>query len=398
MPKGIAHEEAWLWVKMLRSSERKRLPMKDKDGNPFGYCLPDRFLAQLQRIDTQGGVLFAAQEPEMLRANRERFLVSSLMEEAIASSQLEGASTTRRVAKEMLRTRRAPRNLAEQMILNNYRTVTRIKELSGEKMSIELLCDIQHQITEGTLRDASSCGRLRLPTEDDVAVYSADGDLVHQPPPAWSLKERLELFCDFANDPPDENGLTFRHPVITAIILHFWLGYEHPFADGNGRTARAVFFWYMLKRGYWLFEMLPISTMIRKSPAQYARAFILAEQDENDVSYFLAYNLRAINLALDQFHEYVRRKQQELNEVRALTAESGNINERQRAIIGHALKNPQSIYTVRSHMTSQGIAVQTARKDLADLAHRGLLLQRREGKKDVWISPGDLAARLKRHS
>jgi hypothetical protein len=42
----------------------------------------------------------------------------------------------------------------------------------------------------------------------------------------------------------------FIHPVMRAITLHFWLAYDHPFCDGNGRTARALFYWSMLKQGY----------------------------------------------------------------------------------------------------------------------------------------------------
>jgi Fic family protein len=397
MPQGVTAEEAWYFVKFARSMNRKHLPIKDTQGRTFHYWLPGSFQAQLHRIDAHAGMsMVAMPESESLRANRERYLVSSLMEEAIASSQLEGASTTRGIAKEMLRTHRAPRNRSEQMVLNNYRTISRIKELTKEPMSVELLCSIQRQVTELTLKDESASGRLRVPAEDDIAVVTADGDVVHQPPPGASLAERLKVFCDFANEEPDDTGLTFRHPVVTAIILHFWLGYEHPFVDGNGRTARAVFLWYMLKRGYWLMDLLPISTIIRKSPAQYGRAFILAEQDENDVSYFLAYNLRAINLALDNFLAYVRRKQQELDAVQALAAFSSDMNVRQRSLIAHALKNPGFVYTVRSHMTSQGISIVTARNDLYALAARGLLEQRREGKKMVWISPPDLATRLRR--
>jgi len=396
MPRGVTAEEAWQLVQLSRIQNFLCLPVKDTQGRAFNYWLPARFLAQLHRIDTHAGMsMIAMPDSEMLRANRERYLVSSLMEEAIASSQLEGASTTRRVAKEMLRTQRAPRNLSERMILNNYRTISRIKELVKEPMSIEFLCSIQRQVTESTLKDESASGRLRVQAENDIAVVTADGEVVHQPPPAASLPERLKAFCDFANEEPDDTGLTFCHPIVKAIILHFWLGYEHPFADGNGRTARAVFLWYVLKRGYWLMELLPISTIIRKSPAQYGRAFILAEQDENDVSYFLAYSLRAINLALDSFMAYVRKKQQELEKVRALMADSSGMNQRQRSVIAHALKNPGFAYTVRSHLTSQGISLQTARNDLSALAQRGLLEERREGKKMVWISPRDLETRLK---
>ena len=58
----------------------------------------------------------------------------------------------------------------------------------------------------------------------------------------------------------------FIHPVMRAITLHFWLAYDHPFCDGNGRTARALFYWSMLKQGYWLFEFISISSVINQAP------------------------------------------------------------------------------------------------------------------------------------
>ena len=60
----------------------------------------------------------------------------------------------------------------------------------------------------------------------------------------------------------------FIHPMIRSIILHFWLAYDHPFVDGNGRTARALFYWSMLRHGYWLFEFISISQIILKGPDQ----------------------------------------------------------------------------------------------------------------------------------
>jgi hypothetical protein len=55
------------------------------------------------------------------------FLGLSLMDEAIASSQIEGAATTRKKAKEMLRENRPPKNRSEKMIANNYITIKRIR-------------------------------------------------------------------------------------------------------------------------------------------------------------------------------------------------------------------------------------------------------------------------------
>ena len=71
--------------------------------------------------------------------NKEQYLISSLMEEAIYSSQMEGAATTRKVAKEMLRKRMAPKDKSQQMIHNNYQTIRFIVEHKDEPLSEELL-------------------------------------------------------------------------------------------------------------------------------------------------------------------------------------------------------------------------------------------------------------------
>ena len=87
----------------------------------------------------------------------------------------------------------------------------------------------------------------------------------HVPPPAEGLPKMLEALCPFANG---ETHKVFTHPVQRTITLHFWLAYDHPFSDGNGRTARALFYWAMLHKDYWLFEFISISSVIHKSRGQ----------------------------------------------------------------------------------------------------------------------------------
>ena len=87
------------------------------------------------------------------------------------------------------------------------------------------------------------------------------------------------------------------HHHIRAIILHFWLAYGHPFVDGNGRTARALFYWAMLHEGYWLFEFISISNILRKAPAQYGLSFLYSETDDNDLTYFIVAQTKVIRRA-----------------------------------------------------------------------------------------------------
>jgi hypothetical protein len=67
-------------------------------------------LQGLHEIERKAGASVVAPEAVTTRSTRDRYLLSSLMEEAITSSQMEGAATTRDVAKAMIRSRRPPRD------------------------------------------------------------------------------------------------------------------------------------------------------------------------------------------------------------------------------------------------------------------------------------------------
>jgi Fic family protein len=291
------------------------------------------------------------------------------MEEAIRSSQLEGATTSRRVAKEMLRSGREPADRSERMILNNYRALQFMREV-GRRLSPEIVFELHRILTEHTLDNPEAAGRLQRPDEDRVAVWF-DDEIVHEPPPADQLPTRLKELCKFANE--DENARQFVHPVVRAIVLHFWLAYDHPFEDGNGRTARALFYWYMRTRGYWLVEYLSISRILRNAPSQYARSFLLTETDNRDVTYFIDYQLRVIKRAIKELHDYLGRKAEELRNVERLMKRSPAFNHRQLALLSYALRNPDGFFTFRTHADSHGVTHETARNDLLPLVEKGLL-------------------------
>lgn len=388
---GVSPDQAWYILKISRTSQRSELPITDTDSRPFGFWLPDSALRYLHNIDRQAPKLIGAELDIINEASKRQYLISSLMEEAIASSQMEGASTTRKVAKELLRTGRKPLTKAERMIVNNYRTIQKIIGLKKEKLSLDMLLELQASITEGIL-DPNEVGKLRI-SNDISVVDSTSYEILHDPPPAQELRERIELLCEFANS--DEHDPRFMHPIIKGILLHFWLAYIHPFPDGNGRTARALFYWHMLANDYWLFEYLPISYHLKKSRAQYERAFLHAEQDGNDATYFIIYHLKAIERALHSLQAYLAKKQKEYIETTRLIIKGKlGLNYRQQAIIKHALKRPGFIYTVESHRNSHGVTPQTARSDLLSLVDQGLLIFNQVGKKHRFISPDDLVERI----
>jgi len=389
-PDGMSHREWWLVQKLSRMDSLKSIPLTDSMREPFQFAVPELVQEELHQIDLGAGGLVSIPEPITNPQTRDRYLVSSLMEEAITSSQLEGAVTTREVAKEMIRTGRKPRDTSEQMIVNNYATMQRIRALKESTLSKDLVFQIHRLVTEKTLDDPTAAGRFRTPDEKRV-VGDDFGQVFHDPPPAEELDVRMAAMCAFANgETPD----FFVHPAVRAIILHFWLAYDHPFVDGNGRTARALFYWAMLHNGYWLFEFISISNILRKAPTKYGRSFLYTETDDNDLTYFLVAQAQVIRRAIKELHAYIERKTTEVREVEVRMRALDLFNHRQAEVIRHALKHPGQRYTFTSHQKSHNVVYQTARTDLLNLADQEVLEKRKRGKQWVFIAPVNLSARL----
>ena len=387
-PEGATQEQWWFALKMARQTQE--LPLRDGHGQPFRFCQPPVLLEALHRIDMKSGGQFGGPEAVINHQMRDRYLITSLQEEAITSSQLEGAATTRDVAKNLIRSGRPPRDRSEQMILNNFQTMGWLQNLQDTTLTPELVLSLHRRITQDTLDPGDAAGRLRR-SDEDVVVGDLYGEIVHDPPPAEQLKQRLADLCSFANG---DTPAAFIHPVIRAITLHFWLAYDHPFVDGNGRTARALFYWAMLRHDYWLFSFISISTILRKARGQYDRGFKDTETDNNDLTYFLLAQLKVIGQALDLLESTIKRKNQEMKSFEQQLADSNLFNHRQLALLVHAIKHPNFRYSIRSHGTSHKVSYQTARTDLLTLANQGLLEQRKRGRQFLFQAPADLGQRL----
>ncbi|HEX9968213.1 MAG TPA: Fic family protein [Solirubrobacterales bacterium] len=394
-PPTLSRQEWWWKIKFERNSGLRELPLSDPEGKPFRYGLPDLVLKSLRSVDRHcSGEVAMEDVITSERGARQRYLVNSLMEEAIRSSQLEGATTSRQVAKELLRSGRAPKDRSERMIVNNFRALQFMREDIGTRLSPESILELHRIVTAGTLDDPEAAGRLQLPREERVAVFDRDdGRPIHRPPPAEQLPERLRLLCDFANE--GEDAERFIHPVIRAILLHFWLAYDHPFEDGNGRTARILFFWSMRNSGYWLVEYLPISKILRDAPAKYARAFLETETDAGDTTYFLIHQLKAIEQAIEDLHRYLAKKTAEIREVEELIRGSDGFNNRQLGLLSDALRHPDRSYTLSGHADIHRVTHETARSDLTRLTGHGLLTRRKVGREYIFEPAPDLPKRLK---
>ncbi|MFI5251543.1 MAG: Fic family protein [Bacteroidota bacterium] len=392
MPEGIDPELAWSFVKLSRFMQAKPTEIKTPNGNRFKYWLPDSILRELHFIDQTAAGQILVEDPASVGSEKDRYVINALMEEAIASSILEGAATTHKRAKEMLRDGRKPVTRGEMMIQNNYLTMKEIKNRLRSELSIELLCEFQASITKNTLDDPTGSGRLRR-EDEDVRVYDqTDGAVLYTPPPAEELRTRLKKLCEFANTSSEDS---FVHPVIKAIILHFWLAYEHPFVDGNGRTARTLLHWYLVKNKYRLIEYLPISRIILRAPSKYKMAFLYSEHDDEDLTYFIHFNIHALRLALDDLKKYVAEKQKEIAEARTIVKRLPGLNYRQQELIHHALHHPDAIYSIVRHKILHRVVYQTARTDLRQLVAKKLLRMGKSGRILLFYPVADLAKKMK---
>ncbi len=398
-PEGLNNEEWWFRIKTARRNLYQSLPLRDIQGKPFQFATPDRVLRELHWLDRYAAGNIQSNDAITNSQTRNTYLIRSLIEEAISSSQLEGASTTRDVAKEMIRQNRNPENKSERMIRNNYLAMQFIGEIKDEALTPSIVFELHNILTRGTL-DEGEVGRFRIRLDEIHVVDKATQKYLHTPPSAEQLPERMQTLCDFANrNSDDETDDIFLHPVIKAIVLHFMLAYDHPFCDGNGRTARALFYWAMARQGYWLMEFISISRVIKQAPVQYARAFLYTETDENDLTYFLIHQLEVIHQAVDALHVFLDQKMQGVNEAERLLMDNprlhGKLNFRQLALLRHALKHPRFSYVVQEHQQSHGISYDVARKDLLEMADKlKLLVKTKQGKRYYFVVPNDLEQRI----
>jgi len=374
----------WFLMKFLRIMKQE--PSINFGKYTFTYTMLRDFQEKLHILDKDAAGNLQS-TLDAISDTREKYILNSLMEEAIASSQIEGATPSRRVAKEMLKKNRKPTNKDEKMIINNYNTMKYVLEIKNKEMTPSLLLEIQKMMTIGTLEEPIDEGIFR--DNDEILVFDNDGEVLHIPPKKDEVPELVNELCKFAND----NSNKFIHPIIKGIFLHYLLNYIHPFNDGNGRTGRSLFYWYVLKQDYWLFEYMSVSRLIYKKRRQYKLAYQYTESDYafnkdeeiGDLTYFIKFNLDAIMESLHEIQDYLANKQKEQYQALKSIKESDKLNNRQREILKEFIKYPHKTITIKEVESTQGVSYATARQDLYSLEELGHLQRQKSGKEFIFI-------------
>lgn len=392
MPSGITAATAWGYLKMVRRGSQEKIPIINEYGSNLSVYLGKNQHKLLNYIDTKSSGSITSSEVMPNDDQKSRLIINGLMEEAISSSQIEGANTARKVAKNMLERNLPPKNKSEQMILNNYLAMTHLEEWKRRDLSEDFLLELHKVLTSKTLENPIDEGRFRKDHDGIVVADIITGRTIHTPPKMKDARAQLKQLYNFINTDDEDN---FIHPFVKASILHFCIGYIHPFVDGNGRLARAIFYWYLIKKDYWLFKFLPISLQIKKNEWRpgYYRAFEYVETDECDVTYFLNYKLRLAKSAIDEFSKYLEKKRTESLSLKNQLISQNEINDRQLDAIDFLKRNPNDQIDIQMFKKRHKIAYETARSDLTGLTVIDVLKQIRLGKKYVFVRGGNFPIR-----
>jgi Fic family protein len=391
-PAGLTSEEWWAAQKLARRSARVEIPeLTDEGGRPFWFTrlnAIDRATHELDRRGAAREVIEALGDDPV----REEYRLDQLIEEAINSSLIEGAKlTTRALAKAGIRDGRRPTSRGERMVVNNYNAMVRLLDIADRALTLDDLLEIHAILGADALDVPSSEGRLRTDADNVRVEDAATGDVWFTPPPASELGHRLNSLVAFANG--DADG-PFLHPLLRAITLHFWMAYLHPFVDGNGRMARALFYWQMLRAKYDFAQYLSISGPIDRSRRSYYRSFVHTETDEGDLTYFLVHQLRVLDGATKDLLAHLRERTESLQRLSRALSRATALNHRQQAVLSHVVRTSHIGVTVSGHAKSHRVSYLTARKDLQELEKARLLQRIRSGREDRYFPTDELAKRF----
>ncbi len=384
---GLNVEWAWCITKNYRNSHYMKLLPSGDDGALCNFMLTPMIQKVISHADRNATTASLEWMTSKIgEENHLEYLLNDLIEdEAISSSQLEGAATTTLIAKDMLKRKRKPRTPDEKMILGNFKMMKYAWDNRKKPLSIDLILSMHHEGTEDIDNDKYTPGVFRQ--TDDVAVVDAEGAAVHIPPKAAQIENRLEKIVNWANtchDDADSNE--YIHPLIKAICLHFAIGFEHPFRDGNGRVARSLFYWYMFKNDYAAFRYIAISTLLKAAPAKYGKSYIYTETDDMDLTYFVEYQCSVVLRAINNFKEAYKKSLSDIESFNNWIWKSGlygKLSEKQKVVFQVAKSGTASYFTAANVKKNLTCSYNTASTALNGLVELGVFGKKKKGRE--WL-------------
>ncbi len=350
------------FIDLLRCTMYTFLPLKDFDGKKLVYL--DNFV----RLGMSSVKLLLTPQ-----SGSESYGLKAMEDEIHSTFRIENIESSR---------------VSIRKILEGYAPSDENEcRIYGIKQGLEFIADKDNKITEVNLHKLYNLvvdkwlddeNRL-LPTRhyrhDDVFIVG--GATKHEGLPHNKLPEYMENLIKFINEDFPMNDL------LKAALIHFYIGYLHPWFDGNGRTARLLHIWYLVQQGYPSAMFVPLSRYIDDSRAQYYKAYTMIEENVKisgliDVTPFLVYFIESVYNKLEALQPDVLTM-----EVFQKSLRDGNITEREKDLWNFVI----SAYGNREFSTKQlerdfaGAAYATIRGFVLKFVSLGLLNVQKYGNK-----------------
>ena len=112
----------------------------------------------------------------------------------------------------------------------------------------------------------------------------------YRPPPGEDVSSLMLQFCEWMKQTfrYEDGQQSFSEQVLQAIVAHAYLAMIHPFGDGNGRTARLIEFYILLRAGLPDIASHILSNHYNDTRQEYYRRLDLCVR-ERDLSGFIKY-------------------------------------------------------------------------------------------------------------
>lgn len=373
----IEHEktpEKWneIWQRFVQHRKLGAVPLFIETINKkFWYFPTDSIQKKISDIETLGTKLFDKISSD--QQFNKSFLVDAEVEEAISSAIYEGANTTRAKAKQLIASRKRPATKADWMLLNNMQALEWIKKNKLKPLSADLILDIHQIVTKNTLEgpDENYSGKFR---DDKVFVHNSKNQVVHEGIDFHQIEKALNEVITHVSHHP-----RFIHPLIRGILLHYFIAYLHPFFDGNGRTARTLFYFKALKHDLKFVELLSISAHLKNAGNQYEKSFVKVKDNDWDITYFIDYCLESLLAAL----KIVQSKVDYLIKINNLK-EVYPLNDNQVGLLQRMALQRDQLVTIEDYAAEINRSREIARQDLKNLVELSLCLETKQSKKNLY--------------
>lgn len=370
----------WEEIILLRKQKSTYLPLSNSRNEPLWFMTPPFFHKKLNQIDS-----VAKRKLEEIASKdiQKDVIVESIFDEAYYSSVIEGAFSTKKRAKEVIQYQN-PKDKSEKMILNNFQAMMYVLDHIQGNIDEKCIIALHQILTKDTLKDEDITDKYRT---GPVYVKNDHDEVVYEGPAFELVEDMMKTLIKFINQ--DEDAY-FIHPIIKASIIHFSIGYIHPFYDGNGRLARALSYMYLIKHGYDFFKFFSISSIIAKHRAKYYNSYLQSEETENgnDLTYFIVNQGEMIAESIQEVIDRLSCKYNQDLLKQKLQQDQIILSKRQEKFLSYMEKKKSNMITIADYQKVFKVAYETARADLSELESLGILNKLKKGKKFIFTYQG----------